>query len=236
MNITQRLLLTFSLLSAALIASGVVAIMLISGFQSRFEYVQVNTIPSIKDLSKLVDQSNELSLTLYKHLSQTDDSKMPDVEKRIEQQINRLKSLTDYYLANDISNDEDARLTRVAFDNIRKVEETLPVFLTASRAHQDAVSLALIEGNEGIGSAIRQLIADYQKQLTLNVDIGDGLRASNHSIFNTTLWGMGGGVTGTILLLGILALSTIRRVRKSLLAIGNIMTMASERLDLYCQR
>ncbi|WP_459177068.1 methyl-accepting chemotaxis protein [Ewingella americana] len=232
MNITQRLLLTFSLLSAALIASGVVAIMLISGFQSRFEYVQVNTIPSIKDLSKLVDQSNELSLTLYKHLSQTDDSKMPDVEKRIEQQINRLKSLTDYYLANDISNDEDARLTRVAFDNIRKVEETLPVFLTASRAHQDAVSLALIEGNEGIGSAIRQLIADYQKQLTLNVDIGDGLRASNHSIFNTTLWGMGGGVTGTILLLGILALSTIRRVRRSLLAIGNIMTMASERLDL----
>src|SRR5471032_2820228 len=44
--------------------------------------------------------------------------------------------------------------------------------------------------------------------------------------------GWGGGVTGTILLLGILALSTIRRVRKSLLAIGNIMTMASERLDL----
>jgi len=232
MNITQRLLLTFSLLSAALIALGIVAIMLISGFQSRFEYVQVNAIPSIKDLSKLIDQSNKLSLMLYKHQSQTDNSKIPEVETRIQQQIAGLKTLTDYYLANDISSAEDERLTHMAFDNIRKVEEKLPDFLTASRAHEDAVSLVLLEGDDGIGGAIRQLISDYQKQLTVNIDIGEALRATNRSIFSATLWGMGSGVTATILLLGFFALVTIRRVRRSLLDIGDIMTTASERLDL----
>ena len=232
MNITQRLLLTFSLLSAALIALGVAAIMLISGFQDRFEYVQVNAIPSIKDLNKLIDQSNRLSLTLYKHQSQTDNSKMPEVETLIQQRIAGLKTLTEYYLQHDISSAEDERLTHVAFDNIRKVEEKLPAFLASSRAHQDDVSLALIEGDGGIGMAIRQLISDYQKQLTVNIDIGEGLRATNRSIFNATLWGMGSGVTITILLLGFFALVTIRRVRKSLLAIGDIMTIASERLDL----
>lgn len=232
MNITQRLLLTFSLLSAALITMGIVAIMLISGFQNRFEYVQVNTIPSIKDLNNLIDQSNKLSLTLYKHQSQTDNSKMPEVETRIQQQITGLKTLTDYYLQHDISDAEDERLTHVAFDNIRKVEEALPAFLTSSRAHQDEVTLAMIEGDDSIGGAIRQLISDYRKQLTLNINIGEELRATNHSIFNTTLWGMGGSVTIIILLLGSLALATIRRVRKSLLDIGGIMAVASERLDL----
>ncbi|MBU9866971.1 methyl-accepting chemotaxis protein [Rahnella aceris] len=232
MNITQRLLLTFSLLSAALITMGIVAIMLISGFQNRFEYVQVNTIPSIKDLNNLIDQSNKLSLTLYKHQSQTDNSKMPEVETRIQHQITGLKTLTDYYLQHDISDAEDERLTHVAFDNIRKVEEALPAFLTSSRAHQDEVTLAMIEGDDSIGGAIRQLISDYRKQLTLNINIGEELRATNHSIFSTTLWGMGGSVTIIILLLGALALATIRRVRKSLLDIGGIMAVASERLDL----
>jgi methyl-accepting chemotaxis protein len=232
MNITQRLLLTFSLLSAALITMGIVAIMLISGFQNRFEYVQVNTIPSIKDLNNLIDQSNKLSLTLYKHQSQTDNSKMPEVETRIQQQITGLKTLTDYYLQHDISDAEDERLTHVAFDNIRKVEEALPAFLTSSRAHQDEVTLAMIEGDDSIGGAIRQLISDYRKQLTLNINIGEELRATNHNIFSTTLWGMGGSVTIIILLLGSLALATIRRVRKSLLDIGGIMAVASERLDL----
>jgi methyl-accepting chemotaxis protein len=232
MNITKRLLLTFSLLSTALIALGVISIILIMGFQSRFEYVQDNTVPSIKDLSKQIEQSEQLLLTLYKHQGLTDNSKMPAVENLIQQRIASLKSTTDYYLANDISNAEDERLSRLAFDNIRRVEDMLPPFLTASRAHQDEISLALLNGDKGIGNAVDQMVADFHKQLDLNVDLGVGLRATNRSIFNTTLWGMGLGVSSTILLLGILALATIRRVRGSLLAIGNIMNIASDRLDL----
>lgn len=232
MSVTQRLLLTFSLFSAALIALGIVAITVTSGFQARFEYVQVNAIPSIKDLGKLIDQSNELSILLYVHQSQTDDKKLPDVEARIQHQISGLKELTKYYLANDISSAEDERLTHVAFDNIRKVEEKLPAFLAASRAHNDAVSLPLVEGNDGIGSAIRQLISDYQKQLVINIEIGEDLRVTNHSIFSKTVWGIAAGVSATILLLGFFALVTILRVRRSLRDIGNTMTVASERLDL----
>lgn len=232
MNITQRLLLTFTLLSTALIALGIAAIMLISGFQSRFEYVQDNAIPSIKDLSKLIEQSNKLSLTLYKHQSQTDNTKMPPVEALIQKQIEIIKTQTQYYLEHDISSEEDERLTHVAFDNVRKVEEQLPAFLTASRSHEDDVTLALIEGDKGIGEAIRQMVTSYQKQLTLNIDIGEELRLKNRSIFQETLWGMGIAVTLTILLLGLLGLATILRVRKSLLAIGDIMKNASDNLDL----
>lgn len=232
MNITKRLLLTFSLLSTALIALGVISIVLIMGFQSRFEYVQENSVPSIKDISKQIEQSEQLLLTLYRHQGLADNSKMPELETLIQQRIAGLKSITDYYLANEVSNAEDERLTRAAYDNIRKIEGMLPAFLAASRAHQDDISLALLNGDKGVGNAIGLLVADFHKQLDLNVDLGVGLRATNRSIFNTTIWGMAIGVSATILLLGILAMATIRRVRRSLLAIGDIMNIASDRLDL----
>lgn len=162
MNISQRLLLTFSMLFGAIILQAVLAISLLSGFQERFEYVQTNAIPSIKDLNTLIDRSNQLALTLYKHQTQLQDSNMPAVEADIDKQIGGLKSLTDYYLTHNLSSDEDKRLTELAFANIQRVSERLPAFLTASRAHQNAISLDLIEGQNGIGAAIRQLVTNYQ--------------------------------------------------------------------------
>lgn len=232
MNISQRLLLTLSMLFGAIILQAVLAISLLSGFQDRFEFVQTNAIPSIKDLGKLIDQSNQLALTLYKHQSQLHDSNMPTVEQQIDQQIKGLKALTDYYMTNDISNDEDKRLTNVAFDNIQQVTAQLPAFLAASRAHQNEISLSLLEGNSGIGAAIRQMISDYQKQLALNIAVGDELRATNRSTFHFVLWTTIAGVAATVVIFGLFSLFTVMRIRRSLSAVGKVMLTASENLDL----
>ena len=232
MNISQRLLLTLSMLFGAIILQAVFAISLLSGFQDRFEFVQTNAIPSIKDLGKLIDQSNQLELTLYKHQSQIHDSNIPAVEQQIDKQINELKALTDYYMANDISNDEDKRLTLVALANIQRVTSELPAFLTASRAHQNETSLGLIEGNNGIGAAIRQMISDYQKQLMLNIAVGDELRATNRSTFHFVFWATIAGVIATVVIFGLFSLFTVIRIRRSLSAVGNVMLSASENLDL----
>ena len=232
MNITQRLLLAFSLLFGAIILQAVLAISLLSGFQERFEYVQANAIPSIKDLGKMIDESNQLALTLYKHQSQTEDAKFADVEKEIAAGIAQIKSQIDYYMANDISSDEDKRLTNVAYENLRAINDRLPAFFTASHAHQDALSLGLIEGDEGVGASIRQMIADYQKQLTLNIDTSNQLRDTNRSLFHTVLWATIGGVIATVLLFGAFSTMTILRIRRSLSAVGSVMVRASENLDL----
>lgn len=232
MNISQRLFATFSILFGAIILQAILAISLLSGFQDRFEYVQANAIPSIKDLGKLIDGSNQLALTLYKHKSQTDDSKMPAIEDEIQKQLADLKTQTDYYMAHDISSDEDKRLTEVAYANIQHVTAALAPFITASRAHQNDISLELIDGQTGIGAAIRQLISDYQKQLQLNITIGDELRATNRSTFHSVLWTTIIGVVATVLIFGVLSLFTVLRIRRSLSAAGKVMMTASENLDL----
>ncbi|WP_337022218.1 methyl-accepting chemotaxis protein [Pantoea anthophila] len=232
MTITQRLLLTFSLLSAALVAMVIVAIVVAGGFQSRFQYVQENTVPSIMDLGKLTDSSNSLIIWLYRHQSATEPRKQAEIEKNIDETLTHIKSLNQYYLDNDISNDEDRQLTESAFSTIKQIESSLPAFLAGSRAQNDAVSLGALQGNEGIGESARQLIAGYRKQLQLNVDIGKALRTENDRTYQVTLWGLLGGSALAISVLAFFTLKTVFAIRRQLNGMRRTMETASERLDL----
>lgn len=232
MTITQRLLLTFSLLSAALVAMVIVAVMVAGGFQSRFQYVQENTVASLLDLGKLVDGSNSLIIWLYRHQSATDPRRQADVEKKIDETISNIKSLNQYYLNNDISNEEDRQLTERAFSTLKQVESSLPAFLAGSRAQNDAVVLGALQSNDGIGEAARQLIAGYQKQLKLNVDIGSSLRQENDRTYQVTVWSLVGGSALAISILAFFALKTVFGIRGQLNGMRQTMETASQRLDL----
>jgi methyl-accepting chemotaxis protein len=232
MTITQRLLLTFSLLSAALVAMVIVAVMVAGGFQSRFQYVQENTVASLLDLGKLVDGSNSLIIWLYRHQSATDPRRQADVEKKIDEAISNIKSLNQYYLNNDISNEEDRQLTERAFTTLQQVESSLPAFLAGSRAQNDAVALGALQSNDGIGEAARQLIAGYQKQLKLNVDIGSTLRQENDRTYQVTVWSLIGGSALAVSILAFFALKTVFAIRGQLNGMRQTMETASQRLDL----
>lgn len=119
MTITQRLFLTFSLLSASMIAMVVIVIMVLSGFQSRFQYVQTNTLPSLVDLDKMVNGSNRLNVSLYRHLSAKDQGKQAEFEKEITTRLDTVKALTEFYLKNETTNDQDIRLSQNAFALIK---------------------------------------------------------------------------------------------------------------------
>lgn len=232
MTITQRLLLTFSLLSAALVTMVIVAVVVSGGFQSRFQYVQENTVPSLVDLGSMVDSSNSLIIWLYRHQSATEPLIQANIEKEINRTISNIKSLNQYYLNNDVSNDEDRGMTDAASDTIKRIESTLPAFLAGSRAQNDAVALGALQGNEGIGEAARQLIAGYQAQRKLNVDIGKALRKENDKTYQTTVWSLIGGSSLAVIILAFFALRTISGIRRQLNGMRETMESASKNLDL----
>lgn len=232
MTITQRLLLTFSLLSAALVAMVIVAVVVAGGFQSRFQYVQENTVPSLIDLGSMVDSSNSLIIWLYRHQSATEPRIQANIEKEINGAISNIKSLNQHYLNNDVSDEEDRRMTEEAFTTIRRIESNLPAFLAGSRAQNDAVALGAIQGNDGIGEAARQLITSYQKQRKLNVDIGKALRKENDRTYHITVWSLVGGSALAVIILAFFALRTIFGIRRQLNGMRETMESASKNLDL----
>ncbi|RRZ95666.1 methyl-accepting chemotaxis protein [Erwinia sp. 198] len=232
MNITQRLFLTFTLLAVALCTLAAVSFSIISGFQSRFEYVQNNAIPSIKDLNKSISAASGLGLALYKHQALNDDTKLPAAERHIDDTLDELKKLTDYYMANDISNAEDRSMTEQIYRDIDAVRADLPAFLNASRAQNESVTLALLQGESGIGAAGRKLASDLNKQIELNIQIGNELKKINKEIYSKTLWMMSTAVLLVIVLLSFFAVKTILNIRRSLLNIEGTMLEVSNTLDL----
>ncbi|AXU96026.1 methyl-accepting chemotaxis protein [Erwinia persicina] len=235
MTITKRLFVIFTLLALSLIALSAYSLSALSGFQSRFEFVQVNAIPSIKDLDKTIGAASELRLALYEHQSENDSSKQPAVETKIEQIIGQLKTLADYYLANDISSDTDRAMTQDALNSITLIQAALPEFITASRSHDDARSLPLLQGESGVGAAVRKLSAGLQAQIQLNIDASNELRRENTEIYGNVFWGVMIFSGTAIIVLGLLAIKTIFSVRNSLNGMQNLMVLVSESLDLSKQ-
>jgi len=232
MTITQRLVMIFSLLAMSLIALVIISLSVISGFQSRFEYVQVNAIPSIRDLNKSISATNQLGIALYRYHSTSDATKLPAAEERINNLLQQITSLNDYYMANDISSNEDKAMTEQANRNLDAVRSALPTFLAASRAHDDAVTLPLLQSENGVGAATRKMEADYTRQIQLNIDIGEQLRAENKRVYTQTLWAMSGGSLLVILILAAFSVKVIMGIKRSLSGIVNTMTQVSHTLDL----
>ncbi|KNC07530.1 methyl-accepting chemotaxis protein [Pantoea sp. RIT-PI-b] len=232
MTITQRLLLVFFLLALSLLAIVSVSLSVISGFQSRFEYVQANAIPSIKDLNKSISYTNQLGIALYRHQTASGSQDLNQAEERIKDLLNTLKSLTDYYMENDISSDEDKAMTEQAFHNIDAVREALPAFLYASKSQDNTLSLALLKGENGVGAATRKMESEFTKQIDLNIKIGAGLREINKKIYTQTVWMMSGVSVLVIIGLGIFSTSIILGIKRSLNSMTNTMTDVSNNLDL----
>lgn len=232
MNITQRLILSYSLLITSLISLVIAAVLIMSGFQGRFQYVQEHAIPSIIDLGDMIDKSDSLIIWLYRHQSSTNKEKQMQIEKQINQTIENLRQSNLRYLKNSISNDRDRQLTENALNIIDTLRGKLPIFITGSIAQDDAITLRELQGNKGIGQAARDLIANYRVQLKHNMEYGENLERYNKRIYHLTFWSMIIAASAIVLILSVLTLRTILGIRNSLNAIRDTMARSSAALDL----
>ncbi|WP_347449193.1 methyl-accepting chemotaxis protein [Pantoea stewartii] len=232
MTITQRLFLTFSLLSASLVSMVIIAIVVVSGFQYRFHYVQINAIPSIIDLNVLIDENNELIIKLYNYQSAKEADKQAEIAAYMNKAVERLNKLNQHYLENDISSDEDLRLTKDAFVMIKNIHDKLPAFLQAYRLPASSQGADAAETIQSLSEAIRTLTTSYRKQLQINIDIGTQLDETNTRIYFTTLWGLSASSAIVIFILGFFTVKTILSIRRQLNGMRQTMEQASENLDL----
>ncbi len=232
MTITQRLLLAFTLLALSLFSIVAVSLTVISGFQSRFEYVQEHAIPSIKDLNQLLSNTNQVAIELYRHQTSSLRENKDIAGKALNALVDKLKTQTAHYEANNISSAEDREMIRQAIVNVEAIRSTLPAFLAASNRNDNLASLAEMKGENGVGAPTRNLEAGFKKQIDLNIHIGDKLRMVNKKIYAETFWMMTTASIGIILVLGYFSVRVIVGIKHSLNRLQNTMAEISNNLDL----
>lgn len=232
MTITKRLALAFSALSVTLITLSLTAVMVLTGFQTRFQYVQENTIPSVAILDDMIIDSNALIITLYRHQSSKSIDQQSVLEKEIEQKINEIKVNNQKYLDNYLSGAQDEKLSRHAFVIIKEIQAKLHDFVEGSRAQNDNITLPALQNSDGIGESVRSLISGYKEQRKINIDVSNQFNIDNLRIYKTTLWSLICLSSAAVLLLGIYTLITILSIRRQLRNICALFDNANEQLDL----
>lgn len=232
MTVTQRLLLTFSLLSASLVALVIVMGIVLSGFQSRFQYVQEKSVPSIVALDELIANSKGLTIWLYRHYNAGGVGGLPSIENTIDERLNLLNDLNSRYEKNYVVSKEDKALTENAFRILKEIRSRLPEYLAASRAHSNESAMAALQGSDGIGASILDLQAKYDRLRQLNLKVAADYRKYNDRIYHQTRSVLIGVSAAIILLLGFFTLRTILLIRKQLNSMRHTMETASENLDL----
>jgi len=232
MTITKRLALAFSTLSVTLIVLSITAVIVLTGFQTRFQYVQENTIPSVAILDDMIIDSNSLLITLYRHQSSKSIEQQAELEKEIEKKINDIKISNQKYLDNYLSGSQDEKLSRHAFVILKEIQARLHDFVEGSRAQDDNVTLPSLQNSEGIGESIRSLIEGYKEQRKINIDVSNQFKVDNLNIYQKTLWSLICFSSSAVLILGSYALITILSIRRQLKNISTLFNHANERLDL----
>ncbi|QJT82296.1 methyl-accepting chemotaxis protein [Kosakonia sp. MUSA4] len=232
MTVTQRLLLTFSLLSASLVALVIVMGVVLSGFQSRFQYVQEKSVPSIIALDELIANSKGLTIWLYRHYNAGGVGGLSSIENTIDGRLNLLNDLNSRYEKNYVVSKEDKALTENAFRILKEIRSRLPEYLAASRAHSNAIAMAALQGSDGIGASILDLQATYDGLRQLNLKVAADYRKYNDRIYHQTRSVLISVSAAIILLLGFFTLRTILLIRKQLNGMRHTMETASENLDL----
>ncbi|MCU7367588.1 MCP four helix bundle domain-containing protein [Pantoea stewartii] len=190
MTITQRLFLTFSLLTASLVTLTLTSVLVVTGFQDRFQFMQLNVMPSIIILDKIVNDSNRISNWSYRYLLITDKQKRNDIKKTIFNYINSVKKQNTYYLDNYVANQEDKSRLLNELKLISKIESQLPSFMSDADKGNNESALSALQSNMGYGETIRELISAYQSHIKFNVEIGKAFSEKNTKIYKTTLWSL----------------------------------------------
>ncbi|RKF32946.1 methyl-accepting chemotaxis protein [Paraburkholderia fungorum] len=233
MTISKRLFLSFGVLALALCMTGAAAIILLLQSMTRFEYIQVNTIPSIADLDKTITEAAALQLALYRHGLTTDTSKRAEVEANIATSLDKVGKLIDYYNKNDISDTKDQEMTDATKADLAHIRTEIPQFFARSSTGEPSSILALLtDQNSGIGAAVNKLASDLRIQIDYNTKLGSDLRAENKTAFDFSLWGMVIWMSAVLLGVGAFALGIVRGIKISLNGMQSSMVNIKSSLDL----
>ncbi|UGA37834.1 MCP four helix bundle domain-containing protein [Chromobacterium haemolyticum] len=110
MNISQRLMLTMMVAMLALIGVGSYGLWQLHSANERFDYLKVNTFPSIKALDQGLQALTKVRVAAYRHGIAVDAKRKAEAEAQIAESDKALDQVLAVYEKDLLSNDADRKL------------------------------------------------------------------------------------------------------------------------------
>ncbi len=232
MNISRRLILTLTTAIFALIFVGAGGLWRLNQAQQRFEYVQVNIIPSIGELTSARANINNLRLLNFKHLITSDSAGKASVEQAMTMLDGSFDQHIAIYERDDISDDADRKLLDADKAAITAYRLARQGFLESSRAGDvNGAKATLLDGG-AVDSASNTLIAALMRHVEYNYKLSQGLRDENNSAYTQAFWLLIGCIVATLALIGGTGFQLYRLITSGLNRMQQAVQHVSKSLDL----
>ncbi|MEN7529936.1 MULTISPECIES: methyl-accepting chemotaxis protein [unclassified Cupriavidus] len=231
MNISKRLLLTFSLSLFALLFVGLGGIWQMKKSEERFEYFNDNTLTSVRDLNNVSGALNTVRVALYRHAMSDDAGAKTEAEALFERGNKRFDDLVAKYERNNISDPTDRKLLEADRDAMKRYRESTVAYLERSRANDFAATQKMItSGDLNVASnAVRKALDEH---LEYNTKLGEQAVAHNKAQYDASVRLFWIVIVLATAVTAFLAYSLFQRIRTSLAEIQGTLEHVSQSLDL----
>ncbi|WP_144140773.1 methyl-accepting chemotaxis protein [Paraburkholderia sp. BCC1884] len=188
MTLSRRLVITLSIALLAMIAVGGVGLWRLNQAQQRFEYVQANIIPSIKELDDAKVDITGFGKLNYRHLlsasgpeKEADERAISALDRNVDQHIAA-------YEHDDVSDDVDRKFLEVDKTNLAKYRALRESFLEKSRAGDSGGAEAMHVEGGALYVASANLLSAFDRHIAYNEKLSQDLRDANRIDYNRAFW------------------------------------------------
>jgi methyl-accepting chemotaxis protein len=231
MTISRRLIITLAVALFALVFVGSIGLWRLNQAQRRFEYVQTNIIPGVKELEDAKYDFGLYARSDFSYLLSTNEADRTSVD----QDVDALDKVMDQHLAayqrDDISDDTDRQMLESDKTNLVAYRASLKSFEALVRAgDMEGAKASVLVGP--VHLAGRTLRADLDSHIAYDVKLGHDQRDANNSAYSEAVWLLMSCMIAALVVSGALGLQLYRLITSGLNRIQQTLQHVSQTLDL----
>ncbi|MCD4485773.1 methyl-accepting chemotaxis protein [Chromobacterium vaccinii] len=229
MTITKRLLLTTILALLAMLALGVQGLWKQQQANERFDYMKINTFPSIHTLDDAKEALADVRLTLARSVALSDPAAKKAEFAALADLDKRFDAALDKYEKELVSNDADRKLLQVDRDDMKMYRQQRDKYLQLVQDNNVAAADKLMTGDmSNEAKALNQALIDH---IEFNYKLAEQLSKDNAAAYLAAWWQSTILVALAVLVCGWLSGHLFLNIRSSLEQMLDTMQSVRTSLD-----
>ncbi|MCD5362693.1 HAMP domain-containing methyl-accepting chemotaxis protein [Chromobacterium aquaticum] len=230
MSISQRLLLTLAVALLGLFAVGSYGLLQLHRANERFDYLQINTFPSIHALDQALQAQTDMRVLTYRHGISEDPKLKAEIEVSIAELDKQMDQVLDKYQKELVSDDEDRRLIEKDKADIQVYRQQRNAVFKMSREQPPEITRKeLVSGP--LMPVARAVVKDIKDHIEYNYKLTKQLSADNTVAYEQAFVSSLVVILGALILSGALGFTLFRNIRRSLNLIGSTLDRVSSSKD-----
>jgi methyl-accepting chemotaxis protein len=228
MTISKKLFVTLFIALLSVLLVGSYGLWQLGQAQDRFQYVVVNTFPSLDAMSTARTSLAAMRIGVRDLLLAETPAQREDAKGKIQAAENKFDAAMADYLANDISNDADRQLLDADKAAEGPYKAALDKIIALSDAGNHEGAIAVMHQAAPQTALAAKALDDHYK---FNTDLANQLAQQNQSSYELARWLALASIAAAFIVTGILSAQLYRTIKNGLEQIRSNLTNVSESLD-----